>query len=253
MPVDETRRSQLYRILTGFQDRALDLATGGPTSYEEWESARGDVLSQPEFLPTLPKWVSSNRWGGQFWQFIKAQSGTYAERRAFIWEELSPLFDLVEKGTTQPTALSLAPYLTRATSAAITEAWSRIQARRESDPEGAITLARSLLEGTCKELLQKLNVRYSESDDLPRLYGLTAEAMNLGPQSHKEQVFKQILGGCLSVTNGLAALRNSFGDAHGKSSTAPRPSARHADLAINLAGTLATFLIATYEERFASR
>jgi hypothetical protein len=100
--------------------------------------------------------------------------------------------------------------------------------------------------------LQKLKVAYSEKDDLPKLYGLVANSMNLGPQSHKEEVFKQILGGCMSVANGLAALRNTFGDAHGKASGAPKPAARHADLAINLAGTLATFLMATYEDRYTS-
>lgn len=55
----------------------------------------------------------------------------------------------------------------------------------------------------------------------------------------------------MAVANGLAALRNAFGDAHGKAPNAPKPAARHADLAINLAGTLATFLMATYEDRYA--
>ncbi len=55
----------------------------------------------------------------------------------------------------------------------------------------------------------------------------------------------------MSVANGLAAMRNTFGDAHGKGPKAYKPSARHADLAINLAGTIATFLMATYEQRFA--
>ena len=247
---EETRRDQLHRSLTSFQDCSIGLATGLRTSYEDWELARAEVMSQHELLPLLPKWVATNRWGGQFWQFIKATSETYAGRRAFLWSELSPLFDFVEKGSTQPTSLSLEPYLARTTSAAIAEAWSRIQARREADPEGAITLARSLLEGTCKELLHKLGRQYSDDDDLPKLYRTVADAMSLSPESHKEQVFKQILGGCMTVANGLASLRNTFGDAHGKGPRVPRPSPRHADLAINLAGTLATFLMATYEDRF---
>ena len=253
MARQETRRDVLYRTLSAFQERTIDFATGGSASFEEWEGARADLLSMPELLPLIPQWAAAQRFGGQFWQFIKGKSGTYAGRREFIWAELSPLFDFIEKGATQPTSLSLEPFLMRGTATSIGEAWARIQVRREADPEGAITLARSLLEGTCKDLLQKLKKPYSDKDDLPRLYGLVAEAMSLGPQSHKEEVFKQILGGCMSVVNGLAALRNSFGDAHGKAANTPKPTARHADLAINLAGTLATFLMATYEERFAAR
>jgi hypothetical protein len=245
----ESRRDTLQRSLKSFEDCTIAFATGG-SAYEEWEHARADLLSQPELLPLLPKWISSNRSGSQFWQFMKAQSDTYAGRREFIWTELAPLHEFVERGPTLPTTLSLEPFIARGTSASIGEAWSRIQARREADPEGAITLARSLLEGTCKDLLQKLKVPYSEKDDLPKLYSLVANSMNLGPQSHKEEVFKQILGGCMSVANGLAALRNTFGDAHGKAAGTPKPAARHADLAINLAGTLATFLMATYEDRY---
>ena len=238
MKVD-SRRDTLLRSLRAFEDCTIAFATGGAPGYEEWERAREDLLSQPELLPLLPRWISANRSGSQFWHFMKAQNGTYAGRREFIWTELAPLHKFVEEGATQPTSLSLEPFIARGTAASIGEAWSRIQARREADPEGAITLARSLLEGTCKDLLHKLKVQYSEKDDLPKLYGLIANAMNLGPRSHKEEVFKQILGGCMSVVNGLAALRNTFGDAHGKAPNTPKPAARHADLAINLAGTLA--------------
>lgn len=244
-----SRRDQMYRVVSAFQERTIDLATGGGTTYEEWEESRVEVLSQPELLHVLPEWVSRTRWGGQFWQFIKGVDATYAGRRKFIWDQLEPVFQAVEKGGTQQTSLSLEPFLAKATASSIADAWSRIQARREADPEGAITLARSLLEGTCKELLHKLRIEYGDSDDLPKLYGQLAKAMNLGPQAHKEEVFKQILSGCFSVVNGLAALRNAFGDAHGKGPNAPRPGGRHADLAINLSGSLATFLMATFEER----
>lgn len=247
-----SRREALSRALKAFEDCTIAFATGGPAGYEEWEQARADLLSQPELLPLLPSWISTNRSGSQFWQFVKSTSSTYAGRREFIWSELAPLYDYVATGAAQPTSLSLEPFFARGTAASIGEAWSRIQGRRESDPEGAITLARTLLEGTCKELLHKLAVPYAERDDLPKLYGLVANAMSLGPQSHKEEVFKQVLGGCMNVANGLAGLRNAFGDAHGKAPSTPKPGVRHADLAVNLAGTLATFLIATYEERYAA-
>ena len=72
--------------------------------------------------------------------------------------------------------------------------------------------------------------------------------MNLSPDQHTEQVFKQILGGCSSIVNGLGSLRNSLGDAHGKGIGHVRPSSRHARLAVNLSGSMALFLAETYSK-----
>ena len=174
-------------------------------------------------------------------------------RREFIWSSLAPLFALIDRGATLQAARSLEPLLDGCTSAAVAEAWARIQARKDTDPEGAITAARSLVESSCKYVLDRLDVEYADGEDLPKLYGRAAKAMKLGPQDHHEQVFKQILSGCVSVVNGLAALRNTLSDAHGKGKRAPKPTPRHAVLAVNLAGTIATFLLATFEERYSKR
>jgi hypothetical protein len=71
----------------------------------------------------------------------------------------------------------------------------------------------------------------------------------LSPAQHSEEIFKQILGGCHSVINGMAGLRNRFSDAHGKGKGGVKTAPRHAELAVNLAGSMATFLIATWEAR----
>ncbi|MFN0177193.1 MAG: abortive infection family protein [Gemmatimonadales bacterium] len=237
-------------MVQSFQQTTIDLSTGTTVDYAVWEEARNALLALPELNRSVPEWVVKNRWGGQFWQFIKGQSPTYAARKEFIWSSLSPLFEIIDKGGTLPTARSFEPLLGACTSPAVSEAWTRIQARKDSDPEGAITASRSLLESTCKYVLDQLQVEYDDDDDLPKLYGLAAKSMKLGPQGHNEQVFKQILSGCFSVVNGMAAMRNTLGDAHGKGKRTPKPTPRHATLAANLGGTIATFLIATFEERF---
>ncbi|MGR3089691.1 abortive infection family protein [Vibrio furnissii] len=61
------------------------------------------------------------------------------------------------------------------------------------------------------------------------------------PQTALEQVFKQILGGCSGVINGLGTLRNKHGDAHGDKPKSANPKKRHAELAVNLAGAMALF------------
>jgi hypothetical protein len=64
---------------------------------------------------------------------------------------------------------------------------------------------------------------------------------------HTEPIFKQILGGCTSVVEGLGALRNRLSDSHGKGLKRVKPDTRHAELAVNLAGSMATFLVETWE------
>jgi hypothetical protein len=129
------------------------------------------------------------------------------------------------------------------------ELWQKALERREEDPEGAVTASRSLLEATCKHILDKsgLSSQYNENTKLKHLYNSVAELLNLAPSQHTEQLFKQILEGCKSVVEGLAAIRNKASDAHGRGIGEAKPASRHAALCVNIAGTMATFLIQTWE------
>jgi hypothetical protein len=121
--------------------------------------------------------------------------------------------------------------------------------RRLDDPDGAITSARTLLETVCKRILDEAGETYSDKEDLPKLFSMVAELLNLSPSQHSEKVFKTILGNCQSVVNSLGSLRNKIGDAHGRGGVPIRAAPRHAALAVNLAGTMATFLVETWQER----
>jgi hypothetical protein len=134
-------------------------------------------------------------------------------------------------------------------SSSVQDAWQKALERRATDPEGAITSARTLLESVCKQILDATGFSYDEGADLPKLHTLAAKQLNLAPAQHSEQLFKQILGSCQTVVEGLGAIRNRYGDAHGKGKPGTKPAARHAALAVNLAGTMATFLLQTWEER----
>jgi hypothetical protein len=134
--------------------------------------------------------------------------------------------------------------------AGIYEAWQKALDRRSSDPEGAITAAKTLLETVCKHIIEEGNgPQYGDNDDLPRLYHLASEQLNLAPSQHTETAFKGILGNCQAVVGQLSSPRNRLGDAHGKGRLPVKPKARHAELAVNLAGTMAMFLISTRVER----
>lgn len=133
--------------------------------------------------------------------------------------------------------------------AGVREAWRKALERRSSDPEGAITSAKTLLETVCKHIIENGHgSKYGDNDDLPKLYHLAAAQLNLAPSQHTELLFKSILGNCQSVVGHLSSLRNKLGDSHGQGKGFVRPKARHAELAVNLAGTMAMFLISTWSE-----
>ena len=108
-------------------------------------------------------------------------------------------------------------------------------------------MSRTLLESTCKHILDELSVEYGNAPDINQLYRLVSSNLNLSPSQHTEQVFKQILGGCSAIVEGLGSLRNKISDVQGQGKNNVKPSPRHAEFAVNLAETMAVFLFSTWE------
>jgi Abortive infection C-terminus len=131
-------------------------------------------------------------------------------------------------------------------SAGVHVVWEKALARRDADPDGAITTARTLLETVSKRILDEAEAPYNDTDNLPALYNKVATQLHIAPSQQAEDAFRRIFGGCASVVEGLGTLRNRIGDAHGKGSKPVRAAPRHAQLAVNLAGAMATFLVETW-------
>jgi hypothetical protein len=240
---------ELYNEAEALQNLLVAQATGGHEDGNEYLRLRQVLLSQPAIEAQLPHFLRTCRSLFQFWEFIKYKFRHYADRRAFVWNEFRPLLELLERGGPAPSDEAVGEGLVVLEAAGVQAVWSKALDRRNADPEGAITMARTLLETVCKHILDEVGSPYTEGSELPSLYKLTSEHLNLAPSQHTEEVFKQILGGCTSVVNGLGALRNRLSDAHGKGKMGVRPSSRHAELAVNLAGAMATYLVATWKSR----
>lgn len=161
----------------------------------------------------------------------------------------SPFYAVRPAPTGSPADESISATLAAFDPTQVHARWTMAMERRTSEPAGAITLARTLLEDVCKWILDQAGETWQEADDLPVLYRKLAKVLKLAPDDHTEQVFKQILGSCQSVVESLGALRNKLSDAHSPGPKRARPQARHAELAVNLAGAMATFLVATWEAR----
>lgn len=239
----------LMEQVQALQNLLVSRATGGEESDADYLRLRQAVLAQIKFDAMVPSFLRTCRNLAQFWQLVKFKFPTYAERRNFIWDEFRPLLDAMEQGNSAPADLMVSDAIKRFDSAYVQAIWSKALDRRVSDPEGAITVARTLLESVCKQILDDHDITHDDNPDMNKLYRLTAEQLRLAPSQHTEQVFKQILGGCTAVVEGLGALRNRLSDAHGKSKGGTRPAPRHAELAVNLAGALAAYLLSTHEDR----
>jgi hypothetical protein len=124
--------------------------------------------------------------------------------------------------------------------------WQRALNQAKTDPEDAITATRAMVESTLKWILDETGEEYKESENLSQLYKKVANLLKLSPDQHGEETFKQILGSINGVVTGLGALRNAYGDSHGKGKVYYKPSERHAKFAINLSGTLCIYLLETY-------
>jgi len=239
---------QLTQIVSKYEDTLIAFATGGGSEVEDYNKSREEFLEAINYRHLIPKYILDCRREDQFWAFISNEFGTYKERRKFISDSFNPLFSFLENSTK---SLDKEVFLEveKLGESYISTEWNKALERKNTDPEAAITSARSLIETVCKFILDETNTTYKDSADLPKLYGEVCKVLNLSPQNHSEDTFKQILSGCISVTVGLGALRNKFGDAHGKTKKTLKPSARHAALAVNLSGSMCVFLLETLKNQ----
>ncbi|MDC6156552.1 abortive infection family protein [Bacillus albus] len=116
----------------------------------------------------------------------------------------------------------------------------------DEDYSGAITRARTLIEGVFKEII--FNITGEEvggNENLPNLLKKVQICLNLNPSDEKlAKPLKEVISGLVSMVNGLNMIRNKVGDAHSNNSNL---SLHHALLVVNATKTLVAFLFHTYE------
>ncbi len=168
--------------------------------------------------------------------------GEYPMRTPAPTEEVEKLRDRL-RGVPVPASFGKA--MANIDTTYVTKAWEKLTQRLAGDPEGAITSARTLLESVCIYVLDGPGKRPDHKGDLPASYKATAEALGLDPRKEDDAAIRQILGSCAGLAQGVATLRNQFGDAHGR--LGEDAQRRIAHLAANVSGTLCTFLIESFE------
>jgi len=120
----------------------------------------------------------------------------------------------------------------------------------DGDYDGAITNARSLIEGVLRDIETGGDpdaACENHEGDLIHQYKKVQKTLNLDPSRPDiDGTLKQVLSGLTSIVSGLAGLRNKMSDAHARSY---KPSKHHAVLVVNAAKTVASFLYETAEHQ----
>ena len=230
------------------EDLLMATASGEERDEKMYADLRRQFMRHHTLRPLLPDFVRDSRNLAAFWRWIKDER--HDIREDTIYEAFGPMFRLLEDVDYAPSDSIASDVLQTFDADGVYGVWLKALDRRSSDPPGALTLARTLVETVVKRILDDHEIPYSNADDLPKLYKATAKILNLAPEQHSEEAIKRILGGAANLVGGLGRLRNVLSDAHGQSRRRPaRPSPRHANLAVNTAGAIATFLVETHNAR----
>lgn len=78
----------------------------------------------------------------------------------YLQTEFNPLLTLLETEVIASTNSGILEILTMVDSEHIKEAWQKALERKSTDIDGAITMARTLLESVCKYILDRNGVTY---------------------------------------------------------------------------------------------
>ncbi len=129
----------------------------------------------------------------------------------------------------------------------------RILGNITSDPEDTITSAKSLLESTCREVLSCHGETPPRTADILDLLKAVFERLQLLPEGVDDEArgtdaMRKVIRSVTAAVQGLAELRNLYGDSHGKGPGHKGLEARHARLLAALACAVATFVLETHEK-----
>lgn len=119
--------------------------------------------------------------------------------------------------------------------------WIEAANKITSDPPGAITAARTMLETALKTILAERNKPDESAGDLGRLIRQVERELGITPGDRQAE--HQVIKGLASVINGVSALSNDAGDRHGTIGGRTIDDPRLAELCVNICGTIGVLFI----------
>lgn len=246
----EKEISDKNNTLISLQSILISRATGGVPAHADYQVLRGIAMRwyyehETQLSSIFPTLILNHRDLNSFWSEMKHKFKSYQERRQYIYANFDPILKFLEKQKYNRISI-ITPRIVLSNNYIldlIKKAHNRIS---QGDNEGAITVARTLVENIQVEIYKNLHGGEfpDYKGDLITLYGMIKKDLNLSIDKKMDERFKLILSGLNSILNGIANLRNAMGDSHARKII---PSAHHARLAVNCAFTFSQFLCDTFE------
>jgi len=224
---DESRVLYLQNLL-------IEYATNGLAENSDYRALRDYFYADPTTRALLPKFVRRFKNLYVFWEYIRFKFPTYLERKKFIVEEFSLLYNYI---TAKP-HLAERKDVDKLKDDKVHGAWSKALTEAEHNPEGAITLAIILLENSCQNILERKGITDSSHYGLYGIYQETIKALNLLRNAGDDYPKRAILAGMSELVSGLDLLNDEI--SAGKNNDLSPEQAR---LMVNIAGSIATNLL----------
>ena len=160
-------------------------------------------------------------------------------------ERLELLTMLAQADGVSPLGLELSKVSVRG----VRNQWFVAASRVATSPSGAVTAARSLVESTCRTILEELGHAPDSSGDLGRLFKQARGALGIDVTPTSPNATHRILNGFTQTIDGLASLSNIGGDRHGLAGGDRIADHSLASMAVHAAGTMSLFLVHVHRER----
>lgn len=232
-----TRRGRVCALA----EQLVAAATGGEGADDaRYAQLRQELLTDPAVGPRIPRYVRMARDLGHFRQWVRDQRPSYDGRRELIWTDFGPILEHIARVEGAPR---------RVDARRVHELWREALVRCADDPDGATRAARALLEAVCRSVLDGCRVPYAADARLPRLYQLATGQLAGLAAGESGAMGEYLADGCHAVVDAVGSAHRWPAEAAVWRTAHTAPSPRHAELAVNLAGSVALFLVAAFDAR----
>lgn len=130
----------------------------------------------------------------------------------------------------------------------VRDQWWVASSRLPKSPSAAITAARTLVESTCKTILDECGEIPDGSGGLQKLLKQVRKSLDLKTGRDIPKQVNEILSGLISLINGLSAISNDAGDRHGNVGGIRLEDITISSLIVHASGTAALFLAQVHLE-----
>lgn len=245
-------QSPLLVVAEDLKKLLLGHVQSGGGDEAEFTRLRRQLLAERRLEPLTPDFLKTDTTLQEIRRRAQRLEGgtggnvsSYETRRDWLAAQFRLLLDDLQRPHLSSVEEVLAECLSVVDSVHVRRTWDKAIERRQLDPDGAITIARSLVEAVCKHILGAGH--YDKAADLPVLYKQAAKSVGLTEDGYADEALKQVMRGCVQIVHGVGEFRNKMGDAHGKGPLDPAADRLQAELAVAVSGAMATFLLSTWE------